>query len=150
MVNRTKITGLILVFVFSFCSDLVSPAEELKSSEITVEVRCEDEDKGRVYVALHDSEKTFPKKGNEAPHHAMAEISKGKVKVTFKEVPEGTYALSAFFDENGNGKLDCNFLGIPKERAGVSNNYSGLPKWLKSKFTIKSHTSLKITIDLSK
>ena len=150
MSNRTKIMRLILVCVFSFYFDLLGSAEEVRFSEITVEVRCKDEDKGRVYVALHDSEKTFPKKGNEAPHLARAEISKGKVKVTFKEVPEGTYALSAFFDENGNGKLDCNFLGIPKERAGVSNNYFGLPKWEKSKFTIKSQTSLNITIDLSK
>ena len=101
-------------------------------------------------MALHDSEKTFQKKGNDALYLAKAEISMGKVKVIFRKVPEGTYALSAFYDENGNGKLDYNFLGIPKERAGVSNNYSGLPKWVKSKFTIKSQTSLNITIDLSK
>ena len=35
MVNRTKIMGLILVFVFSFCSDLVSSTKEVKFSEIT-------------------------------------------------------------------------------------------------------------------
>ena len=41
-------------------------------------------------------------------------------------------------------------VGIPKERAGVSNNYSGLPKWEKSKFPASSETAPKIIIDLKK
>ena len=63
-------------------------------------------------------------------------ISGKKAKVIFTKIPYGTYAISAFFDENGNGKLDYNIFGIPKESAGISNNYSGFPKWDKSKFEL--------------
>lgn len=44
-------------------------------------------------------------------------------------VPPGTYAVSIYQDENENGKLDQNFLGIPKEPIGFGNNYrpSGKP-----------------------
>ena len=63
-------------------------------------------------------------------------ISGKKAKVIFTKIPYGTYAISAFYDENGNGKLDYNILGIPKESAGISNNYSGFPKWEKSKFEL--------------
>lgn len=37
-------------------------------------------------------------------------------------VPPGTWAAQAFHDENGNGKLDTNILGIPTEGLGFSND----------------------------
>ena len=35
--------------------------------------------------------------------------------VTFKDLPQGSYAVSVLHDENGNGKMDKNFVGMPKE-----------------------------------
>jgi uncharacterized protein (DUF2141 family) len=43
-------------------------------------------------------------------------------------MPHGTYAVSIFQDTNGNGKLDQNFLGIPREPFGFGNNYKPLGK----------------------
>jgi uncharacterized protein (DUF2141 family) len=40
----------------------------------------------------------------------------------FDDLPPGTYAVAVVHDENGNGQLDKNFLGIPSEGYGVSNN----------------------------
>jgi uncharacterized protein (DUF2141 family) len=40
-------------------------------------------------------------------------------------VPHGEYAIAVFVDVNGNGKMDKNFLGIPKEQYGFSNNVMG-------------------------
>jgi uncharacterized protein (DUF2141 family) len=146
MFNLLKRARILPLIFFQFMD--IGFSEEAKISEISVTVQCSDKDSGWVYVALHNKGKTFPKKGNDAAYLSKAKISKGQVKVTFSEIPHGTYAISAFYDENGNGKLDCNFLGIPKERAGVSNNYSGLPKWEKSKFDVSSTVPLKIAIDL--
>lgn len=39
-----------------------------------------------------------------------------------EDVPTGTYALAVIHDKNGNKKMDTNFLGIPKEKGGFSNN----------------------------
>ena len=41
------------------------------------------------------------------------------------EIPDGEYAIAFFIDANGNKKLDKNFLGIPKEQYGFSNNAMG-------------------------
>lgn len=41
---------------------------------------------------------------------------------TFKNIPNGTYAIAVLHDENKNKKLDTNFLGIPSEGYGFSNN----------------------------
>ena len=44
--------------------------------------------------------------------------------MVFRDLPPGVYAVSVRHDENLNGKLDTNFLGIPKEGYGASNNPS--------------------------
>jgi uncharacterized protein (DUF2141 family) len=61
-----------------------------------------------------------------------------EVRVIFENLPPGEYALTVFHDENNNGKMDSNFLGIPKEGTGFSNDASALfgpPSWAKAKFT---------------
>jgi uncharacterized protein (DUF2141 family) len=45
--------------------------------------------------------------------------------VVFSNVEPGPYAAVAFHDENGNGRLDKNFLGVPAEPYGFSNNVEG-------------------------
>jgi len=43
----------------------------------------------------------------------------------FPGVAPGRYAVSVFHDENSNGKMDTNFIGIPREGVGASNNAKG-------------------------
>ena len=38
------------------------------------------------------------------------------------EAPPGTYAVAVHHDANANGAMDSNFLGMPKEGYGVSND----------------------------
>lgn len=40
------------------------------------------------------------------------------------KVPAGEIAVLVYADINGNGRLDKNFIGIPKEPVCLSNNYS--------------------------
>ena len=47
------------------------------------------------------------------------------VSKVFSNVQPGRYAAIAFHAENGNGKLDKNFLGVPTEPYGFSNNVQG-------------------------
>jgi len=58
---------------------------------------------------------------------------------SFLNVEPGTYAIAVVHDENGNGKLDKNFVGVPSEGYGVSNNKTyalTAPKWNESIFTL--------------
>ena len=55
-------------------------------------------------------------------------------------LPEGTYAIALFVDANENLKIDKNFLGIPKEQYGFSNNAMGTlsgPSFEQAKFQVK-------------
>lgn len=55
------------------------------------------------------------------------------------DLPPGDYALSVFQDLEDDGKLARNFIGIPKEPAGLSNNLRprfGPPSFADAKFTV--------------
>ena len=59
------------------------------------------------------------------------------------EIPDGEYAIAFFIDTNGNKKLDKNFLGIPKEQFGFSNNAMGTlsaPSFEQAKFRVAGNT----------
>ena len=45
-----------------------------------------------------------------------------QVTFRFTGLPSGKVAVAAMHDENGNGKLDSNFMGMPTEGYGFSNN----------------------------
>lgn len=49
----------------------------------------------------------------------------GSVTLRLSGLAPGAYAFSLAHDENGNGTLDRNFLGIPKEGVAVSNDARG-------------------------
>ncbi|WP_159467485.1 DUF2141 domain-containing protein [Dyadobacter sp. 3J3] len=77
--------------------------------------------KGTLFIGWYSSEDTFsgknPEFKKEVEIYNLSEIS-----IPFDNIPDGKYGISIFLDENNNGKLDLNFLGIPKEKYGFSNN----------------------------
>lgn len=48
-----------------------------------------------------------------------------QVTLVFKDVPTGKYAFSAYHDENANGKMDRNLIGIPTEGYAFSRDARG-------------------------
>jgi uncharacterized protein (DUF2141 family) len=82
-------------------------------------------DAGQVLCALHNSAENFPQHAEKAVQTTHASISGHRAVCVFPGLPPGTYALSVVHDENGNGKLDTNFLGIPREGVGASRDAQG-------------------------
>jgi uncharacterized protein (DUF2141 family) len=107
--------------------------------------------KGQVSCALYSSADGFPKKSEKAVAHVNSAISDNKAVCEFSGITPGTYAVSVFHDENSNGKLDTNFMGIPREGVGASNNakgHLGPPKFDAAAFHFSGgRTDLKITIN---
>ena len=81
--------------------------------------------KGRVYVQLDNAAASFDGDAESANAYRKTNEkirSDLTVDLSFNHLPFGVYAVRLFHDENGNGKLDSNFLGIPIEAYGFSNN----------------------------
>ena len=68
---------------------------------------------GQALGSIFDSEDTYLK----APSDEMiVEIDEqGQATLRFEGLSSGTYAVSVIYDKNGDGELDTNILGIPKE-----------------------------------
>ncbi|MEP7374080.1 MAG: DUF2141 domain-containing protein [Chitinophagaceae bacterium] len=77
---------------------------------------------GKVYVAFYNKEADFLKKDKIFISKTVEIHAKAVATISFENIALGTYAIAAFLDENGNGKMDTNFFGIPKEKYGFSNN----------------------------
>ncbi len=122
--TRRGICGLTLAFLLlsSFALTQVSPPQE---NLIHVEIAGLRSDKGQVLCALFSSADDFPKKRDKAVARGTSVISNRHAVCEFAGVAPGTYAISAFHDENSNGNLDANFMGIPREGVGASNGAKG-------------------------
>ena len=82
-------------------------------------------DKGQAICSLYSSSDGFPKNDKKAIAHATSSITNRHADCDFPGMQPGAYAVSVFHDENSNGRLDTNFLGIPREGVGASNNAKG-------------------------
>ena len=103
---------------------LVIAATPVLAGELTIEVSGITPGRGQIYVAVYDRPETFPTAGQQRTGRILEARAQGLV-VHFEDLPPGEYAAVAFQDVNGNGKLDKNFLGMPKEPYGFSNSARG-------------------------
>jgi uncharacterized protein (DUF2141 family) len=90
------------------------------AGELTIEVSGITPGRGKVYVAVYDRPDSFPISGKQLVGQVLDAVDH-QLKVHFKDLPPGQYAAVAFQDLSGNGKLDKNLFGIPREPYGFSN-----------------------------
>lgn len=95
---------------------------------------------GTLYVAVYDDRSTWL--GDDAVLTRAVDVAAalaGDVVRVELTLPLGEYAASAFFDSNGNGELDTNLIGVPKEPIAISNNakpgFAG-PSYADAAFTL--------------
>jgi len=89
---------------------------------LEVEVLGMRNDHGQVGCSLFNDPPSFPRDESKVIRHAWAPIHGGKAICEFPGLAAGEYAAVVYHDENGNGKFDENFLGMPKEGFGFSRD----------------------------
>ena len=144
----------VIVFTLFFAAtEILLAVEDTNKAQtrfgsITVQIIGLKEIKGMIGISLYNSKKGFPGKHEQAYASAVKKVTSNTESALFEHLPYGTYAVSVMHDENSNGKLDTNFIGIPKEGVGVSNNPKigmGGPKYNDSIFTLNSK-ELELTV----
>lgn len=134
---------IFLVSVFVLASFMTSAQD---SYSLTIEITNASSDDGQLVIGLYNSESSFLR---DTYMGQLSPVVNGKATVTFNNVPKGNYAVSLFHDENKNNKLDSNFMGIPKEDYGCSNDargFMGPPSWSDAKFTLNESKSIEIKL----
>lgn len=106
-------------------------------------------DKGNVKIALANSKLNYDDHKN--PYIGLtAKVNQKSAVTVVENIPLGEYAVKAFHDEDANDDLNTNFLGIPIEDYGFSNNARamfGPPSWNDAKFILDRDTlTVEVTI----
>lgn len=122
-------------------------ASSLFAAELTVELQ-NPPDSGQIEVLLFDSAASF--KDLRDPAFSKIVPATGQNQMTLSDVPPGDYALMVHHDENGNGQLDKNFIGIPREPVGFANGYSpkGPPGYNRARLTIRETNTPPVQVTL--
>ena len=97
----------------------------LIANELTVTVTVTDieGDKGDILIGVYNRDDGSFADTSKYYKKATVIIEGKTVSTTFKGLPNGVYAVAVIHDENQNKKIDKNFLGIPTEGYGFSNNH---------------------------
>ncbi|MGB6222389.1 DUF2141 domain-containing protein [Haloferula sp.] len=118
---------------------------------VTVEVSNIPTAQGNLLIGIYDSAGTFVK--TPLPQSPKIPLkSTEPIRARIKGVKPGTYAIVIIHDVNGNGKLDKNFIGMPKEPIAFSQNPKipmGLPSFDACSFVVDGEDlSLSIPLKL--
>ncbi|WP_052191699.1 DUF2141 domain-containing protein [Cetobacterium sp. ZWU0022] len=118
----------------------------LYSADLTVVIN-NGELKGTAYLALYKGKEGFLKKDS-VFKGVKFDLVPNETIINITELPAGDYAYIVFHDENENGTLDTNFMKIPKEPTGSSNNFRPKfkPNYDDFKFTLDEKVTQKIDL----
>jgi uncharacterized protein (DUF2141 family) len=139
--STALITKITLLFILFLCGKTSAQTHTLTIQIINIK-----NNQGRIGVAVYNSEKDFLKKYYQVK---TTKAEKGEVIIVFNNLPTSYYGVSVMHDANENDKLDSNFLGIPKEGFGFSNNAMGTfgpPSFEKAKVEVNTNKSASISM----
>jgi uncharacterized protein (DUF2141 family) len=114
------------------------------TAKLVIEVTGFRNDNGQLLMRLFNGPDGYPKDDTKAIRRLKQKIEGRRAVVEIRGLPFGAYAIGCVHDENGDGTLNRNFVGIPKEGTGASNDARGRrgpPKWEDARFDFKSDGS---------
>ncbi len=98
---------------------------------------------GQILISLYDSEAAHDA-GGKPVRAAMARVEGKTVSVRFEGLAPGRYAIKAFHDVDGDGKMKTNPFGMPLEPFAFSNNarpVGGPARWEAASFDVPAGAS---------
>lgn len=137
-----KIKIYFLIVISMFLMSVNSYGQSVKGS-LRIEINGFENNDGsaRILVFADTEKKGFPAKTDKAMIKKIVPIKNNKAICEIDDIPYGNYAVSAHHDEDGNGKVNKNWVGIPNEGLGASNDAKGNfgpPSFDKAKIEINS------------
>jgi uncharacterized protein (DUF2141 family) len=141
--NIRIMTRIIFCLAVFLCSGIA-----FAQNGFTLEVVEVKNNGGKLHISLFNSDQSFNER---RIYYSLVKEADTETVYIPIDLPSGEYVFSMYQDSNGNGKLDSNFLGIPKEPFGFSNyNGKSAPgNFIKHKVIINEKTK-RITIHLYK
>ncbi len=135
----------LIIFALLLISTHFSQAQ---TANLTINIPNIKSTEGTIHIGLYNKEEHFPHSGSEF-RKLVLKATAPAFTYTIKNLPPGEYALAVYHDINGDGKINRNLLGVPKEGYGFSNNvkpFLSAPSFDKVKFLVHSDTTVTISL----
>lgn len=135
--------------ILAAMTDLLLPlaAGNVMAAELSVQLE-DPPSTGTVALALFSSANTFGDLRD--PVRLETYSLDGRDSYALHDIPAGEYALMVYYDENDNLEIDKNFIGIPTEPLGFSNEYrpKGPPSYARASFILAQDEQREFTVGL--
>lgn len=137
MKTFTKLTLSTLLLGAAVCAQAANIKLEVSNIQVT---------EGMVMIAVYDTEANY--NGGEPVAVSQVPANSKLLTIDFPELTDGDYAIKLFHDENNNGELDTNLVGMPIEGYGFSNNAGrfGPASYADARFAVNGSTELTIVL----
>ena len=127
---KNSFASLLVGVVVNFPASL--NAGGIYNSNLNVTINGLKNERGQVCLSLFSSRQGFPRSTARAVEARCVKVAAPPLKVNFRDLKVGSYAIAVFHDANSDGTLNSNGLGIPTEEFGFSQNPTilvGSPKF---------------------
>lgn len=124
----------------------MSPLDD--ANRLTINITNIENIQGTLEIGLFNNNERFLEEG-QAFKTISVKVQADSETVVIENLPKGNYAISMYHDKNADGKCNRNFLGIPTEPYGFSNNFRpkfSAPTFEDCQFVLTSNQSLKIEL----
>lgn len=124
-------------------------ASASSTSTLTVTVSQLQNHDSQICLRVYNSERGFLLDDRSEVYSECTEVIKNSVTIKIPNLKSGIYAIAVIDDLNRDRQLNRNFLGIPQEGFGISNNpqvslATNLPKFQDASFLLQENQSIDI------
>ena len=133
-----------LLLFFTLITSLIPT----NNPELTIKISNIEKLKGEIKVGIFNNETNFLKDGYAIKNYSI-KVQNNTATLIISDLPKGEYAVTMYHDENSDNKMNTNFIGIPKEPYGFSNNIKpkmSAPKYKDCKFTFSENKTVQIKL----
>ncbi len=115
-----------IIYSILLCNILLASSHATAlTGHLIVKFQGFDNNEGELGASIVNHPRHFLRDYRKSIRFTRSHIQDRQVTWVIDELPYGNYAISSYHDENNNNKYDLNFLGIPVEDYGFSNNARG-------------------------
>ena len=137
----------ILIASYFLLLTVVCPLEK-QNVDLTISVTGMTEIGGTIQIGIYNKKDDFPKVDHEYMVVRSEVVGPNWIH-TVSDLPTGEYAIAAYHDVNSDRECNRNFIGIPKELYGFSNNVRPIfraPSFRRAKFLLDADMTIEIVL----
>ena len=116
---------LLFILILLLPTTAIYALEAQQTGDLTIVLTGFENNNGLVWISLVNSEQGYVDE-HKAYCGIRTKLTNRRVEIVLKGIPYGEYGIRTYHDEDESGELSKNFLGIPKDAYGFSNNVRGL------------------------